>query len=353
MVFSLFDHPHFSSLLRHEEIDALFHADAEVEAMLRFEAALAEVEAELGVIPKETGAAIVTAIRHYRPDHEALAHGIRRDGVIGPGLIESLRAAVPAEHRAHVHLGATSQDAVDTGLILRLKQALSLLRRDLAAVVESLEELSSRQGMVQIMGRTRMQRALPIAFEDRVATWKCPLIRALDALDRLENDLLVVQFGGAVGTLDRLGERGPEVRAALAERLALGDPGRAWHAERDRVVDLACWLAKVCGSLGKIGQDLVLMAQNEVGEATLASGGSSSAMAHKRNPIQAELLVALARFNAGQVACLHQSLVHEGERSGAAWTLEWLVLPSMVAAAAASLTISKDCLDGLTINPSE
>jgi 3-carboxy-cis,cis-muconate cycloisomerase len=203
------------------------------------------------------------------------------------------------------------------------------------------------------MGRTRMQRALPITFADRVAAWKSPLDRQLDALGALERDLLVLQFGGAVGTLDKLGERGSLVRAALARRLGLADPGRAWHAERDRIADLAGWLAKISGSLGKIGQDLVLMAQNEVGEAVLAAAGSSSAMPHKRNPVQAELLITLARFNAGQLGALHQAMVHEGERSGAAWTLEWLILPAMVAASAAALRLSKDCLGGLTVVSSD
>lgn len=350
MAFSLFDHPHFSALLRHAEVAELFGAEAEISAMLRFEAALAEVEADLGVIPRDAGAAIVATIREFQPAFDALAAGIRRDGVIGPGLIEKLREAVPEAYRAHVHVGATSQDVIDTGLILRMKQVLAVLRRDSEAILDSLKKLSSQQGMARIMGRTRMQRALPITFGDRIETWKSPLARHLNALDDLENTLLAVQFGGAVGTLDALGERGSEVRAALAERLGLIDPGRAWHAERDRVVDLAAWLAKVSGSIGKIGQDLVLMAQNEVGEAILASGGSSSTMPHKRNPIQAEILIALARFNAGQVASIHQSLVHEGERSGAAWTLEWLILPEMIAATAASLMISKDCLDGLTVN---
>ncbi len=317
--------------------------------MLRFEAALAEVLADLDIIPKDAGIAIGTAIRQFQPATDKLAAGIRRDGVIGPSLVECLRQEIAEAHRAHVHVGATSQDLIDTGLILRMKQALTLLRRDLEAILASLERLAARQGDIRIMGRTRMQRALPITFADRLSAWKSPLTRQLQALDGLENHVLAVQFGGAVGTLDKLGERGPKVRAALAERLGLVDPGRPWHTERDRIADLAGWLAKVSGSLGKIGQDLALMAQNEIGEAILASSGSSSAMAHKRNPVQAELLVTLARFNAGHIAAIHQSMVHEGERSGAAWTLEWLILPEMVAATAAALMIGKDCVDGLTV----
>lgn len=353
MAFSLFDHPHFSALLRHDEIADLFGPDPEVAAMLDVEAALAEAEAELDVIPSAAGAAIVASIRQFQPKADDLAEDIRVDGVIGPGLVRRLRMEVAEPYRHHVHVGVTSQDVVDTGLILRMKRGLAILGRDLDALLNSLDTLSSRQGKARIMGRTRMQRALPIAFADRVATWKSPLTRQIDALNDLESSVLAVQFGGAVGTLDKLGEQGPAVRAALAKRLGLVDPGRPWHAERDRIADLAGWLAKVSGSLGKIGQDLALMAQNEVGEAVLASGGSSSAMPGKRNPVQAEILITLARFNAGHVGTLHQAMIHEGERSGAAWTLEWLILPEMVAATAASLMIAKDCLDGLTVVSSD
>lgn len=349
MAFSLFDHPYFSALLRHEEIAALFTANAETATMLRFEAALAAVEADLGIIPKEAGAAIVSAIDTFQLNLDDLVVGASRDGLVVPTLIRNLRQAVAEKHRAHVHLGATSQDVIDTSLILRIKDALAIFRHDLSAIEQHLDQLSSQYGTIEIMGRTRMQRALPIMFTDRVATWTSPLVRQLQALDALEANILAVQFGGAVGTFDALGEQGAAVRVALAKDLGLVDPGRPWHAERDRLADLANWLTKISGSLGKIGQDLVLMGQNEVGEALMASGGLSSAMPHKRNPIQAEILIALARFNAGQLASMHQAMIHEGERSGAAWTLEWLILPAMIGTTAASLKLGQACLEGLTI----
>lgn len=351
-MFSLFDHPHFSALLRHEPIAALFAADAELAAMLRFEAALAVVEAEQGVIPQQAATAIVDAIANFAPDPSVLAAGVARDGLVVPALIGMLRDAVGAEHGRHVHFGATSQDAIDSGLILRVKAALALLRHDLAAILGDLAALGETQGRTEIMGRTRMQRALPIAMANRIATWASPLDHHLAALDGLERRVLAVQLGGPVGTLEKLGTQGAAVRTALAARLELADPGRPWHAERDRMADLAHWLSQVSGALGKIGQDLVLMAQNEVGEAVLAAGGLSSAMAHKRNPVLAETLVTLARLNAGQLASMHQALVHEGERSGAAWTLEWLVLPEMIATTAASVQICKGCLQGLEIRSS-
>ncbi|MGI9508694.1 MAG: 3-carboxy-cis,cis-muconate cycloisomerase [Geminicoccaceae bacterium] len=349
MAFSLFDHPHFSDLLRHDGIAELFSADADIAAMLRFEQALTEVEAELGVIPKEASAAIIASIRQFRPAMVDLAAGVARDGVIGPSLVAGLRDAVPEAIRTFVHFGATSQDVVDTSLMLRMKQAFSILRQDLEAVVGELDRLGLEQGDVPIIGRTRMQQALPITFADRLKSWTKPLARQLERTDDLAGHVLAVQFGGPVGTLDQLGDKGPAVRAALADRLGLSDPGEAWHAARDRIVDIGGWLTTISGGLGKIGQDVALMAQNEVGEIRLEGGGLSSAMPYKRNPIRAEILVALARFNAGQQASLHQSMIHEGERSGAAWTLEWLVLPEMVATTAASLALSRRCLQGLTV----
>ena len=155
-------------------------------------------------------------------------------------------------------------------------------------------------------------------------------------------------FGGAAGTLDKLGENANGVMQRLAGRLSLGCAPRPRHSERDGIAAFASWLSLVTGSLGKMGQDVALMAQNEVGEVKLASGGGSSAMPHKVNPVGAETLVALARFNATLVAGMHQSLVHENERSGAAWTLEWLVLPQMVMTAACALRTADRLLRSLS-----
>lgn len=179
-----------------------------------------------------------------------------------------------------------------------------------------------------------MQAALPITVEDRLANWRAPLERHRQRLASLRPSLLVVQFGGAVGTLQSLGEEALPVRRALASRLALGDAPQ-WHCQRDRTIDLGGLLSAVTGSLGKTGQDVLLMAQAG-GEIVLSGGGGSSTMPHKRNPVGAEVLVALARFNAVQLGGLHQAMVHEQERSGAAWTLEWLVLPQMILAVGAA-----------------
>lgn len=351
MTFSLFDHPHFKTLFGRDALAALFAPKAEIDAMLRFEANLALAEADAGVIPEASAAAISEGIGRFSVDDDALAAGVARDGLIVPTLIAVLRDTLDEPHRPHLHFGATSQDVIDTGLVLRLKAALSLLRDGIEHVASRLDQLSQEHGHQPLMGRTRMQRALQVRAADRIGIWKRPLVRELEALDRLEDHLFAVQFGGPVGTLDKLGEDGPRVRALLAERLDLVDPGCCWHTDRGRIVDLGGWLSKVSGSLGKMGQDVALMAQNEIGEAVVGNGGLSSAMPHKRNPVGAELLVTLARSNAAQLGGLHQALVHEGERSGTAWTLEWLILPQMVAATGAALAVARKLLDELELSP--
>jgi 3-carboxy-cis,cis-muconate cycloisomerase len=261
--------------------------------------------------------------------------------------VRQLRAAVGEPHARHLHRGATSQDVIDTSLVLRLAPALDGLDVRLDALDAALAALSARDGATPLMAQTRMQRALPFTVADKLETWREPLPRHRARLAELRPRLLRLQFGGPVGTRAELGPQADAVAEHMAGRLGLGN-APAWHAQRDGIVELGGWLALVCGSLGKMGQDVALMVQNETGTATLAGGGTSSAMAHKSNPVPAELLVALARFAAGLSGTLAGALVHENERSGAAWTLEWLVLPRLVITAGASLRTALSLVERLS-----
>lgn len=347
MTISAFDHPLLGRLLGDDTVAVAFAVETEIRAMLGFEAALARAEAAEGVIPPEAAPVIAAACEAFEPDMAALAAGTRRDGMTVPNLIAQLRAAVGEPHGAHVHHGSTSQDVIDSGLMLRLKPLLEDFDRRLDTLSAALARLADTEGDREIMGRTRMQRALPIRLSDRIATWKSPLDAHRTRLADLRPRLLALQFGGPVGTRASLGKKGDAVAARLAADLGLSSPDPVWHATRDRIAEFAGWLSLVTGSLGKIGQDVVLMAQSEVGEVRLKAGGGSSAMAHKVNPVAAEVLVALARFNATQIAGVHHALIHESERSGAAWTLEWLTLPQMIAAAAGALSLTADMLGDL------
>lgn len=346
MTVSPFDHPILGGLLGDEEMKPPFAAEADVAAMLAFEAALARAQAAAGLVPSDAAGAIAAACA-LRPDMARLRVGMARDGVPVPALVEALREAVGRPHAAHVHFGATSQDAVDTSLVLRLKPVLGIIDRRLARLIEQLAGLSAGQGHQTVMGRTRMQDAVPIPLAHRIASWQEPLFAHRERLAALQPRLLVLQLGGAVGTLDRFGGKGGDVARAMASELGLAPPEAPWHTSRHRIVEFAGLLSLITGSLGKIGQDIALMAQTPVREVSLKTGGGSSAMPHKSNPVRAEALVTLARFNATLVAGMHQALVHENERSGAAWTLEWMLLPQMVMAAGASLRLAAELLDDL------
>jgi 3-carboxy-cis,cis-muconate cycloisomerase len=349
MSVSVFDHPWLSPLLGDAEIAQHFTADAELRAMLAFEVALAKAEAASGVIPADAASAIAQAARSFKPDLAALAQGTARDGMVVPEWVSQLRRAVGAPHDAHLHFGATSQDVLDTSLILRLKPVLEIFDARIGALEARLGEMGRKHGALPLMGRTRMQRALPITWADKIESWRAPLPRHRTRLQELTPRLLVAQFGGPVGTLEKLGDKGPAVVAALAQELGLGAPAGSWHTARDVLAELAGWFSLLTGALGKIGQDVALLAQNEVGDVAVAGGGKSSAMPHKSNPILAEILVTLARYNATQLSAMHQALVHEQERSGAAWTLEWMVLPPMAVTAGAALSRGLVLLDALRI----
>jgi 3-carboxy-cis,cis-muconate cycloisomerase len=321
------------------EIDALFGDTAEIAALLRVEGALAAAEAEAGLISAAAAGRIGRALADFTPDAAALAAGFAKDGVVVPALVKQLRAAVGAEHAGAVHFGATSQDIIDTGLMLRLAEVIALLLARIGRLEAAFSALDARFGARPMLAHTRMQAALPSSFAEKVRNWAEPLGRERATLDRLRGRLLVVQLGGPVGDRSSFMGKGDEVARRLAERLDLG-LATPWHSQRDAIVEFGSVLALISGSLGKFGMDVALLSQSEVRAITLKGGGGSSSMAHKVNPVKAELLVALARFNAGLAGTLQQAMIAENERSGAAWTLEWLVLPQMAVATGKALAVA-------------
>jgi 3-carboxy-cis,cis-muconate cycloisomerase len=263
-----------------------------------------------------------------------------------PALVAALRRNLAPAHAPHLHKGATSQDVIDTSLVMRLRPVLDSLDDRLAALAAALDERMAQAGDAQVMGRTRMQDALLIPLAHRFAAWRAPLAVHRERIAHLRPRLLVVQLGGPVGMREAFEAKGDAVVARVAAALGLA-AGPCWHTAREPLAELASLFSLISGSLGKLGADVAIMAQNPVAEAKLRSGGSSSAMAHKSNPVAAEILVSLARFNASLLSAVHHAVVHENERSGAAWTLEWLSLPQMAVAAGASLRIALTLLADL------
>jgi 3-carboxy-cis,cis-muconate cycloisomerase len=325
-----FEHPFLGELLGDPETADLLSAEVELALMLRFEAELALAQAAHGLVPSDAARAIAALCASFRPDLASLRASTARDGVVVPELVRQLKAALGPPHASWIHLGTSSQDVIDTSLVLRLDRVTILLDGRLATIVTTLDGLARAWGDRRLMGRTRMRRALPIAWAHKLASWREPLLRDRRRLAELRPRLLRLQLGGATGDRAELGPEAHRIADRLADALRIGRAERAWNAERDAIAELAGWLALVAGSLGKLGQDVALLAQDEVAELVIEGGGGSSAMPHKVNPVAAETLVALARHAATLAPALQHGLVHENERSGAAWTLEWLSLPQLL-----------------------
>ena len=340
----------FQDLLGDTEMAQLMGDEATLAAMLRAEAALSLAQGKLGVIPKDAAAAIAKAADTLRPDPAGLAAGLARAGIAAQPLIAALKQAA-GDHSAWVHYGATSQDIVDTGLMIQLAQALALLRARLTGLDQVLAAKAAEYADLPIPAHTRFQIAAPTTLGAKIAVWRAPLARQVQRLDEILPRLLNVQLYGAAGTSAALGPQADQVRHAMAATLELGVADTPWHSSRDVIAELGGWLSLTTGALGKMGADLVLLGQSELGYAAAGTGGASSTMPQKSNPVAAETLVTLARLNAGALGTLHQALVHAAERDGAALEIEWALLPEMLERAAASLRIGLDLAQTLRADP--
>lgn len=337
MSYTPFNAPLLAGIFGDPESAAAFSVRADVEAMIRIEKALLESCAASGIIEPQSAQKALAALEDFEPRLEAFTEATARDGVAVPELVRQMREMLEGNAAAAVHFGATSQDIVDTSLILRLRDVNRGFRQRLQQTIERLDHLGRRNSNRRLMAQTRMQQALPLFAADRIALWRNPLDHKLEQLSDVEEELYALQFGGPVGKLEALGEAAHKVREEFARKLGLRSVENCWHTDRTRIVRYAEWLSGLTGALGKMGIDIALMAQNERSEIQLESTGRSSSMPHKSNPVLAESLVTLARYNATQITGIHQAQVHEQERSGAAWALEWMLLPAMVVATGAAL----------------
>ena len=332
----------YDGLFADPDMAALWDADAQTAHMLAFEAAFSRAMGQAGRFDATLATRAAGHIASFAPDRADLSAGAARDGLPLPALVKQLKAGA-GEAAAAIHAGATSQDVLDTALALTLQRTSDLIDGRLGTLVQALADLSDRHGTRPLMARTRMQAALPVTVADRIRTWRAPLVdhRARLTLARAQTERL--SLAGPTGSTDFADVAGP-----MAEALGLTTAPVPWHTDRSGVVSYASLLALITGTLGKMGQDVALMAQQGVEEITLAGGGGSSAMAHKQNPILAELLVTLARFNAGQAGLMQQAMVHEQERSGVAWALEWMVLPLMAQATGRALVAAMALVGAVT-----
>lgn len=346
----------FESLFYKVEVNALFSTEAYLSAMLRFEAALAQAQAEEGMIPQ---AAADTITRCCTLDHIDIPSLIPAIGLAGnPNipLVKQLTAAVKkidSEASKYVHLGATSQDVIDTAVMLQIKAALLLIQKDLEQLLNQLYQLAETHRHSIMAGRSFLQHARPITFGYKVATWMDGLLRTSQRIEQVLRHNLVLQFGGAVGTLAGFGDKSLPVAHTLAQKLDLALPPISWHTQRDRLVEVASTLGILTGNLGKIAKDISLLMQTEVAEVFEPSGagkGGSSTMPHKRNPVGCVAILAAAQRSPALLATLFQSLPQDHERATGLWHAEWLPLIELCKLTAGALQQALHMTNGLEVD---
>jgi 3-carboxy-cis,cis-muconate cycloisomerase len=343
-------------LLRWTEVEECLSDRARVQRMLGFEAALARAEALTGVIPARAAAAIGACCVIDRYDLVTLARDAALAGNVAIPLVRQLTSLVGVENpeaAGFVHWGATSQDVIDTGLVLQLRAACDAIEAELSRLAEALASLAERHRSTPLAGRTWMQHAIPTTFGMKAAGWLDAVLRARDRFDPLHDRALVLQFGGAAGTLAALGDRGPAVAAALADELSLPLPDTAWHAHRDRMAEVATTVGLFAGTLGKIARDVALHSQTEVAELhePAAEGrGGSSTMPHKQNPVASAVTLAAAVRAPGLVATMLSAMVQEDERGLGGWQAEWETLPELVGLTAGALHHLTEAIVGLRVD---
>jgi len=343
----------FGGLYGTEEMRGVFADTALLQRMLDVEAALARVEARLGIIPATAAEAIAKAARLDQIDFEAVAAGARLSGYPAAALAKSLGKAAGGEAAKYVHWGATTQDIVDTALVLQIRDGLALIERDLRALVAALAQQAAKHRDAVMAGRSFLQQALPITFGYKCAVWLSPFLDHLDRLRELRPRILKAQLGGAVGTLASLGEKGRAVTVALAEELGLATPDAPWHVARDGIAETGSFLGLVSGSLAKLATDVILLAQTELGEVAEpaeAGRGGSSTMPQKRNPIASTYIVAAARGVHALLPLLFTAMAQDQERASGAWQSEQLALPQMFLLTAGALAQAVPLAAGLEVD---
>jgi 3-carboxy-cis,cis-muconate cycloisomerase len=326
---------------------------ARVERMVHVEAALGRALARAGVIPADAGEAVARACEDATVDLDALAEAAASAPTPVIPLVRQLRDGADDLAAAWLHHGATSQDVIDTAVALQVRDALGTLEGRLLEVADRCAALADAHRRTVVPGRTLGQQAVPVTFGLKAARWLGAFDRRVEHLRWIAPRVLTVQLGGAAGTAAVYGGSGAAVAEALAEQLGLGVPDLPWHAERDRVAELAGALASVAVTVEDVATGLVLLAQTEVGEVREASGEgpSSSAMPHKRNPAHATAARAACRLALGDLGVLTAAVGgHEHERAAGAWQAEWVALPSALVRTGGALLRLQHALDGLEVD---
>jgi 3-carboxy-cis,cis-muconate cycloisomerase len=334
----------------------VFSDDSVLRAMLDFEAALARVEGKLGIIPRAAASTISAVAGTARLDASAIASEALQSGTPAIPFIRAFIESVCAKNptaAGFVHWGATSQDVCDTALVLLLQKAQNIFEADLLRLGKALERLSQKHRSTIMLGRTWLQAAPPVTFGLKAAGWLGAVDRGHQRLNAAFDDSLVLQFGGASGTLAALGKDGHRVARALATELDLACPDAPWHTQRDRLASLICACGTLTGSLGKMARDILLLSQNEIAEVAEPGGserGGSSTMPHKHNPVGSALALAAAHRVPGLVSSFLTAMVQEHERAAGGWQAEWSIVSSVVQSTGLAIASMAHVAEGLTVD---
>ncbi|MGH7046018.1 MAG: class-II fumarase/aspartase family protein [Stellaceae bacterium] len=350
----------FADMFGTAAMRAVFGETAFLSRCAEVEAALARAQARLGILPTEAAIKITEAAETVagRPETLDFARLKRDTENVGYPILPLVRqlAECAGEAGRWLHWGATTQDIMDTAVVLQIRAGLDLIEADLDAARGHAADLARRYRDTPMAGRTHLQHALPVTFGYKAAIWLSALDRHAARLAQLRPRVLVAQFGGAAGTLASLGQGGEIVasRAGLARELGLGDPLITWHVARDGIAETVQWLALVAGSLAKIAFDVILMSATEFGEAAepfITGRGSSSTMPQKRNPISCELILAGAKVLREHAGLVLDAMVTDFERATGPWHVEWVAVPEAFGYAAGALHQSRFLLGGLIVDP--
>ncbi|WP_440531900.1 3-carboxy-cis,cis-muconate cycloisomerase [Variovorax sp. YR566] len=346
----------FEGFLSTSETLGAFSDRAFVDAMLRFEAALARAQVAEGLIPESAAHSIVSSCKVELFDVAKIVRESGRAGSVAIPLVKALREAVGlfnADAAPFVHFGSTSQDVIDSAMALVTREAVALIETDLAKAADALLRLAVTHAETPMLARTLMQPASVTSFGFKCAGWAAPLVRSRIRLRDAAKHALQLQLGGAVGTLAQMKGQGAAVRKRMAKELGLGDPGATWHTQRDEWVALGCELGLITGSLGKIAVDIALLGQYEVAEVAEPSEpgrGGSSAMPHKRNPVASMVAIAAAHRAPQRVAALLGAMPQQHERALGAWQAELAEWPQLLMSAHGSVRAMAGALPGLQVD---
>lgn len=331
MPVSLFSSQIHSGLFSDEELSTLFGDHGDIAHMIRFEQALAVVQGRLGIIPADAATKIDERLEDVSLNPAGLREGTVAAGVPVPALVAALREIAGADAGTWLHWGATSQDVMDTAQMLQSKAALDILQVRLDRLVDTLETQSNAHAGLLLAGRTRSQVSTPVTLGYRIAQWAHPLIDARNEMAALRQTALRLQFGGASGVNSAVAPDGTRIAEALALELGLAD-APSWHANRTPILLLSGWLQRICVALSKMAGDLIVMGRSDNGEVASGTGGGSSTMPQKSNPVQAETIQVLAQIAQHAHGALGAAADPLEERDGTKWPLEWMMLPQMFVA---------------------